>query len=1097
MDRIVAPDRASLSAHTLPVVPRLDIVARALRQQSEHAQASGQRQALALVGDGGIGKSVLLGQLLAYLDKNLPSQGSGMLALASGAAVLVACASIPPTIALSTVKDADEALGLAVDPLGRFSSGLLGLLTALKSEFGSVTLLIDTLDLLINEHSLSALSNLIAEALDISDVIMTCRSYEFRNYFEDLHQSAPRLVHKLNRLNLPRLDATEIVAWARLYLDSGNRIQTGEESAFILALEGGVEQNGSLRQLCAVPVRLAITCETFAAIGYVPEDLTVTELYDAYWDRRVHRASGKSETPASYAKERAALAIASQIVTSRGSIQVQLPKARVSNDQAHGLSLLLSEGVLRDLNTSWEFFHQTFAEYACARWLLVNGIDSDEVKELGHRLQAGQTVLWPIASSLMLQVADYRDYIALTGYLPLQGPEGARVHTLAALRRMESDALASVLREAQDDTALMLAVLGALGDTPARHLEMAFNATLSAIKAHPKELTSVGTSTLALLLPRAAPARMAEFLNDALDTLTEVRPHLPQTGRDYFPSSLLRPLIDMTVTSEVLAVMRRRYAILGVAGRQAAIRVHLNRTLSEDQKVDLARSVLRTDRPPLRDDELVRLMQLLWDCSTIRNTRSWQSWRDLLSDNLARDWDDAQIRFVAHLADDDANIRGEVLADLLTGSVQTSVRYVNVFKQLANTHAQWLVDRLLAHPSTNFSLVIGTIAESAAPLSMGATSETRMQLIAWLNPGREITPRNAWAAQIILAGSAVPAHQQIFGDLIASGPPWQVLNSALEAWLFQTPRHVLNELTEQFRLILQANDAETRKTRARLEGRLADEDENARSWIEEVVLRGQSSRIARTAMKTIAEGLRVDQQTVSSSMAAWLGTLLTTVHTEAARRICEILSDERYIDRQELLPIATVLIPIVIQRLRLAAQKGEDSQLSRELIEVLVELDLVSPMAPESVREVFGIVRSRIEGPDPATNPRKVDDIAAAVRDLGHLIGTLMSKRLLASEVRERLAESLRTIDLERLGGRVTKAVSSMLIGMGFRDPDAIDWMEKLFRRTDYGPLTKLAIAEALLLVDGDHVGGRASGLKDLLDCPPIVAAYIVGRLRS
>jgi len=1000
-------------------------------------------------------------------------------------------------VALSSVKDADEALGLAVDPFGRSSSGLLGLLTVLKSEYKSVTLLIDTLDLLINEHSLSALSNLISEALNIGDVVTTCRSYEYRNYFEDLHQSAPRLVHRLNRLNLPSLDAAEIVAWARLYLDSENRTKTGEDSAFLLTLEGGVEQNGSLRQLCAVPVRLAITCETFAAIGYVPEDLTVTELYDAYWDRRVHRAFGKSDTPASHAKERAALAVASQIVTPTGNIQVQLPKARISNDQTFGLSLLVSEGVLRDLNTSWEFFHQTFAEYAYARWLLTNGIDTDEVRELGHRLEAGQTLLWPIASSLMLQVADYRDYITLIGYLPLKGPEGARVHTLAALRRPEGDALASVLGEAQDDSTLMMAVLGALGDTPARHLEMAFNATLNAISNHPRDLTSVGIATLALLLPRAEPARMAELLNDALETLTEVRPHLPQTGRDYVASSLIRPLVDLALTPGVLSVMRRRYGRLGAAGRQAAIRAHLNRTLSEDQTADLARSILRTDRPPLRDDELVRLMQLLWDCSIIRDTRSWRSWRELLSDNLARDWDDAQIRFVGHLADGDSEVREEVLTDLLTGSVQTPTRYVNVFKHLTTTHAEWLVKWLLSHPPTNSPLVIGTIAESADPLSRAVSSETRMQLIAWLTPGRDLTPRNAWPAQIILAGNSVPAHQQIFDELIAGGPPWQVLNSALEAWLFQTPRSVLNALTEQFRLMLQANDAETRKTRARLEGRLADEDERARRWLEGVVLRGQSPRIARTAMKTIAESLRTNRKRVSPEMTAWLGTLLPTVHTEAARRICEILSDAQYIDREDLVPIAPVLMPVVIQRLRLAAEVREDSQLSRELLEVLVELDLVSPVTPDSVREVLAIVRSRLEYSDRAPNARMADDMAAALRDLGHLAGTLMSKRLLAPEVRERLAESLHIVDMERLGNRATKVVSSMLIGLGFRDPDAIDWMEELFRSTQSAPLIKLAIAEALLLLDGDQVGGRASRLKDLPDCPPIVTAYIVGRLRS
>jgi len=85
---------------------------------------------------------------------------------------------------------------------------------------------------------------------------------------------------------LPMLDAQEIVTWAQLYINSDRTAHTAEETAFLLGLEGGMEQSGSLRQVCAVPVRLAITCETFAAAGHVPEDLTVMELYDAYWALR-------------------------------------------------------------------------------------------------------------------------------------------------------------------------------------------------------------------------------------------------------------------------------------------------------------------------------------------------------------------------------------------------------------------------------------------------------------------------------------------------------------------------------------------------------------------------------------------------------------------------------------------------------------------------------------------------------------------------------------------------------------------------------------------------------------------------------------------
>jgi hypothetical protein len=1095
MDRIVAPDRASLSTHTLPAVPRLGVLSMALRQRHRYSEATGQRQALAILGDGGMGKSVLLGQLLDYLENDLPDHPFEMLGRPSGAAVLVACAAIPPATNLLSLKSADEAFGLAVDPLSSSSSGLLGLLATLKSEYQCVTLLIDTLDLLINEDSLQAITNLIGEALNIGDVVITCRSYEFLSYLAEPRQSAPRLVHRLTEVNLPKLDPKEIVEWARLYLSS-NAEQAGEETTgFILALEGGVEKNGSLRQLCAVPIRLAITCETFATSGHVPEDLTVTELYDAYWDRRVHREAGKSDTPASYAKEQAALSIASNVVTPTGSILVQVPKARVGINDLPGVRLLASEGVVRDLNVAWEFFHQTFAEYAYARWLLANGIDSGEIAELSRRLQSGQTSLWPIAASLLLQVADYGDYITLVGYLPALGPEGARVHTLAALRRSEDDALQRVLRDLEQDPGLMIAVLAALADAPTQHLETSVKATLKAIRLHPAELAGAATAALALLLPRGTPDSIGSFLTAGLDAVIDAHPHLSTEARDYLPGALLRPLIDLPIATSLLAIMLERYSKLGVPGRQATIRAHLNRPLSEDQIAELGRVVLVTDCPPLKSAELVRVIQLLWSCPKIRASRGWHSWRDVLADSLAHGWNEAQIQYAIHISDEDVITREEFLTDVLSGAVEAPGRYINAFKQLAKIQAQWVAMWILAHKPADNSLVMGAIAQGAEGLAMGTGSETRMQLIAWLTPGRVRVPRNIWPAQIILAGGSVPAHQQIFNELVAAGESKQVFDSALDAWLFQTPRHILNELTGQFRLLLQAGDAETRRTRARLEGRLADEDESARTWIENEVLNGQSPRIAGTAVKTLADAVRISLETISPEIVDWLGKLLPTEHADAARRIAEILANEQDVDDASLLPTASSLMTVTLDRMRVACRLGQDSQLSRALLELLVRLDIVAPMTSEMVREVYSVVRSRLVNVVDDSRLR-ASDAAAAVRDLGHLCGTLMSKRLSSEEVRDRIADALLTTDVDSLGKRVSKTVSSMLIGLGYRDPQTVAWMEDLFAKPN-ASVVKRAIAEAVLRLDGDHVGGRASALKDHPDCPQPVAAYILGRLRS
>ena len=652
--------------------------------------------------------------------------------------------------------------------------------------------------------------------LKIGQVVITCRRYEFENYFEDARQSALRIAHQLTRVDLPKLAPQDIIAWAKLYLSASKQAQTQEEAGFLLALEGGVEKNGSLSQVCAVPIRLAITCEIFASFGHVPEDLTVTGLYNAYWDTRIRRHAGMGGTQASYAKERAALGIASHVVSPSGRILLKIPKGRVSDDVIDGVRLLESEGVLRDLRTSWEFFHQTFAEYAYAQWLLMKGIDSDEVTNISQRLQLGQTSLWPIAGSLLLQVTDYCDYLNLLDILPLLGPEGAYTHALAALRRSEAEALDWIIGEVQQDTDLMSAILPVLSDAPVEHLDIAFNASLAALRNHPTRLAGQAASTLGVLLTRVAPVKAASLLSTALTALAEVRPKLSPRSWEHVPATLLAPLVDSSATNELLPIMCESYTMLGVPGRQLVIQAYLYHSMSEEQVGDFARRVLGVPCPPLRGDHPVQLLQLLWNCPAVRQDRSWHSWRELLSDDLPAGWIDIQLKYVIHLADQHVGVRTEILNDLIAGDVQKPVSHVTVFKELAALHPIWIADWLLGHAAPTERLAIGGVAQGAEGLARGTDSATRMQLIAWLTPGRHAAPRSVWAAQIILAGGSMPAHQQIFDDLISAGELRQVIDSAIDTWLFQTPRHVLNELTSQLRLLLQDPDPETRRTRARL-----------------------------------------------------------------------------------------------------------------------------------------------------------------------------------------------------------------------------------------------------------------------------------------
>ena len=157
-----------------------------------------------------------------------------------------------------------------------------------------------------------------------------------------------------------------IVGWADHYLTRPEQQKSGEETSFLQALQSSILRRSSLQEVCAVPVRLALTCQVFAEMGYLPEDLTVTGLYNAYWDARVARHSGL-RSAAGDAKEAAAFEIASHVLGTSDRLHLQIPKGRLGNDGLRARRQLSSEGS-HERSTSWRAFLRALQK-ACARWL--------------------------------------------------------------------------------------------------------------------------------------------------------------------------------------------------------------------------------------------------------------------------------------------------------------------------------------------------------------------------------------------------------------------------------------------------------------------------------------------------------------------------------------------------------------------------------------------------------------------------------------------------------------------------------------------------------------------------------------------------------
>lgn len=1069
LPRILDRDRASLQAQKFPPVLRMDLLKDALRARDRQAEGAGFRVALVLTGDGGIGKSVLLGQLLSRLEA------------APGAVVLLSCVQVPQEELHRGAAEVDRALGGAVHPLAGL--GIIEILTRLRDRYGTVTLLVDTLDLILDRHSLPGLSAVFAEALRLGEVALTCRDHEYQTYLQAAWRSAPSLAGRLTRYKLSLLSAEEIVAWAKNYIAARKTEPTASDAAFLRVLEGRVSEPGPLRQVCALPVRLAMACDVYANVGHIPPDLTATKLFAAYWDARVKRTVEGIEAPV---KDRAALALAEPVVTSGGVLTVRVPKSALNADFDQGLRLLVSEGVVRDLANDWEFFHQSFAEYAHGRWLLNQGLDSSRITDLARALGTDHTNLWPLARSLMSQLDDVAEYRKLAALLPADTPEAAQTHVVAALGRPEGSSVRNVLKRIEPRPDQMTAVLPVLGEAPDRHVDIAFETIIEVFKEYPGELGGPATSALESLLPRVPPDDLPDRLKAGLLAAIRARRHVDDQAWENLTARLLAVFADTQTPDGVLTVIHELYPQMSPLARREAVLAHLRHPFSPEQVADFARGALGVRCPPLPDETAVRLMRLLWDCAEVRAERCWSSWRDLLTASLPKGWENAQLKFVAQLGAQDVTVCTEILNDILDNDSTELTRHVNVLDLLTEHHPDWIAGHVLARSAPRRAGV-GSLAHVIGGIRTSA--ETRLRLLDWLVPGRESAPRNVWPAQIALADGSVEAHLRILDDLAAAAVPPEVLASMLRTWV-RSPLPVLSVLAGRLRPLLGSRDSRFADMRARLEARLAPADSRARDWLAAAMLDGTSSAIAGTVVKTMQREVGA----YAGELTSWLVTLLDSPHTDAVMRLTAILCDPRRVGDEAIAQVTDRLSGIAARRMRRAVEHDEDPTLFRSLLTLLIRVDGLTRLGRETVYEVYSITRARLpQEPTVSESGR----YSAALRDISALCGSLLPGRLTRPEIRELLSELLSVIDPGILGQKITDALAALLANVGRYDPGALDWLERLFARPDLAAGTKQAIAKAVLKLEPPERGGRADRLRAVPGCPSEVDTLILNQLRE
>jgi hypothetical protein len=728
-----------------------------------------------------------------------------------------------------------------------------------------------------------------------------------------------------------------------------------------------------------------------------------------------------------------------------------------------------------------------------ARWILRFGTESPQLDRLAGHLLAGRTNLWSLAGSVLTQAERYEDYLVLARRLPLRGPEGAKVHTVAALRQDEPAALAVVIEQVEADVELWPAVLPELGSAPREAVGVP-DIMLRALRQAPPRLAGPVARAFATYLSRA-PDGAAAHLSAVLASLLGVRAQIPDTALDQHIAKLVSTQRAGQVAPGAPKVLTSFYPRLGTLGRQAVVHVYLDRrgAWTEHEITSLARVALASPCPKLTDFDSVDLLRLFWDSAQVRAERGWHSWRELMGDGLPPGhWHNAKVKFLAILANSDAALRANIVEELLDGRVVSQETHINLFERIAADQPDWLAKVLLARNTPADPRAVGAVCSACGVLAARLPSATSLALIHWLAPRRTTRPRQVWPAQIVLAGRSVTLQRRLFEDLIIANEPQPVIDSAVDAWLFRTTPEVLNELAPDLRRLLQGDDPDVLQTRARLEARRAQVEPQARAWVANRVLQGASSAVAGTSVKTLAD--QVANLPLDKAFAQWLASLTVTPHTDAARRLLALVCAAEVVDDEAYRSILPSLVPNLLDRLDRAISRHEDPQLAQAILDCLIRADRTSPLDPDIARRVYSAMVERFpKDPAKAADP----DAPATVSNVVKLCGTLMATCLPPDEVREHIGVLLSGFDPGAIANKTTRSVASMLVGMQGRDPQASDWMEVLFGRETTMLGVRLAIAEAFLVGDRWRQDGRASRLKDRPDCPPEVATYIINNLQT
>ena len=397
------------------------------------------------------GKSVILGNIYEKLRDELVESNNGWVAL-------VRCDDV-----------IDDSVTNFATELGKNASDCEESITKIAeilSNYGTVrgVLLIDTLDILLTKDLVIVLRRtLLPELLKHgATVVFTCRKEDYELYVEPYDESFSGFHQSVKSCKIKEFEDT----------DKNPEVQTAVRNFFRYKLEvkeqeiieGYVQEiielsahSSSLKEITRNPLLLALLCQLFFSKDkkheQIPEDLTVSQLYDKYWKQKVTKIRKNSQdSRVGEAMENLCFKIAeSMYKKSTDSLHNRIYRKSLSLDNPNTLDkeayeTLKSNGVLKPLNEGGNritFLHQTFTEYAMARWLAFTESGETAKYHLFNEIVSSsnenyKSYVYPVLRQL-LTIEDIENFYDICNRLDKNKPLPFRTIAPASVSRSEPE----------------------------------------------------------------------------------------------------------------------------------------------------------------------------------------------------------------------------------------------------------------------------------------------------------------------------------------------------------------------------------------------------------------------------------------------------------------------------------------------------------------------------------------------------------------------------------------------------------------------------------------------------------------------------------